>query len=223
MMDVAFISYDEPLAEQHYELVRQRVPLSNRLRVHGVKGIHRAHKLAGTIAKTEFVWIVDGDAEVVPEFNFELPDDLSANAVYVWRSINNCNGLVYGNGGVKLIPCKALTQLVDTTIDMTSSLGLEYKVVHIVSNRTIINQTPFLAFRAAFRECYKLNHSLIKNPDPATGRRRDTWLNPHSYSADCAYSYDILRGAAAALRPISDHLLINDFDWLTTQYESSSL
>ena len=99
MFDIFFISYQEPNADVNFAILQDRFPIAQR--VHGVKGIHQAHKEAAKKALTKMFYVVDGDALVEDDFNFdyEVPQK-DMNAVHVWRSKNPVNELVYGYGGV---------------------------------------------------------------------------------------------------------------------------
>ena len=101
LYDIVMITYDELEAEQNYNDLKSRFPRAKR--VHGVKGIHQAHIEAAKLCTTEMIWIVDGDAKIVDDFNFDYisPDD-EKDYVKVWRSKNPVNDLEYGYGGVKL-------------------------------------------------------------------------------------------------------------------------
>jgi hypothetical protein len=47
-------------------------------------------------------WIVDGDAEIVDDFDFDFKvHRWEKDIVHVWRSQNPINDLVYGYGGSK--------------------------------------------------------------------------------------------------------------------------
>ena len=52
-------------------------------------------------------WIIDGDAELKDDFNFDYVTT-QTDTVHVWRSENPVNDLVYGYGGIKLFPHKWL-------------------------------------------------------------------------------------------------------------------
>jgi hypothetical protein len=107
--DIIFISYNEPNADKNFANLKLRFPTAQR--VSGVKGIHQAHIAAAKKAFTKMFWVVDGDAEIVDDFNFDYEvSKYDLECVHVWRSKNPVNGLEYGYGGVKLLP-KKLTQL----------------------------------------------------------------------------------------------------------------
>ena len=58
-LDIVFLSYDEPNADQHYADLCNKVPWAKR--VHGVKGSDAAHKAAANLSETDWVITVDAD------------------------------------------------------------------------------------------------------------------------------------------------------------------
>ena len=66
--DIVFISYQEPDADENYSSLQKRFPSA--MRVHGVKGIHQAHIAAASKVSTEMFYVVDGDAHIQQDFNF---------------------------------------------------------------------------------------------------------------------------------------------------------
>lgn len=160
-LDVVFISYDEPNAESNWQKVLARVPYAQR--VHGVKGIFEAHKAAAELAETDMFWVVDGDAELLDDWQFSYqPSIFNRDCVHVWSSRNPINDLEYGYGGVKLFPRHLLLDAQTWNVDMTTGLG-KLKVMNKVSNITSFNTDPFSTWRSAFRECAKLAAGTIKN------------------------------------------------------------
>jgi hypothetical protein len=219
MYDIIFISYNEPNADANYSALKSRFPFARR--VHGVKGIHNAHVEAAKKSLTNMFWVVDGDAEVVDTFNFDHKvSKYDLDVVHVWRSRNPVNGLEYGYGGVKLLP-RTLTLAMDTSkVDMTTSISSKFKAMPDISNVTAFNTDPFTSWRSAFRECCKLSSKVIDGQvDEETQHRLNVW---------CTETTDenALKGAlagrvygqenAANLAALS---LINDFDWLKSQFE----
>ena len=74
-------------------------------RVHGVKGIHQAHIEAAKKCFTKMFWIVDADAIIMDDFNFDyVVPRSSVRSRTCMESKNPINGLEYGYGGVKLFP-----------------------------------------------------------------------------------------------------------------------
>jgi hypothetical protein len=222
MYDIIFICYKEPNAEKNFSLLKERFPLAKK--IEGVKGIHQAHLAAARKSFTKMFWVVDADAVVLDDFNFNYqPDDYNLDTVHVWSSRNPLNKLEYGYGGVKLLP-KKLTLAMDLTApDMTTSISKKFKAMDVVSNITAFNTDPFSSWRSAFRECAKLSSRIIRGQvDAETDLRLSTWVSIASgeYSAEC------LEGATAGKRygitfanNPTELAKINDFDWLLYQWQ----
>ena len=223
--DVVFISYNEPNADVNYNNLLVKCPRAKR--IHGVKGIHQAHIAAAKLCDTEMIWIVDGDAVVNDDFNFDLVmSSYDIDCVHVWRSSNPLNGLEYGYGGVKLLP-RQLTLTMDVnSSDMTTSISKKFKAVETVSNITLFNTDKFSTWRSAFRECAKLaSRSIQRHLEEETNARLNTWCT----IAQGNYSSEALKGACAGRQygeenKNNPNLLskINDFDWLNTQFEKTN-
>ena len=131
MYDVFFIDVKEPNAEKNYELCKQKAP--NVHRISGVQGIHQAHQQASKIALTEMMYVVDADAMLVPEFEFDYKvDKYNLDVVHVWHSRNPVNDLEYGYGGVKLFPTLLTRHMDLTTIDMSTSISDKFKVIEFL-------------------------------------------------------------------------------------------
>ena len=71
LFDIFFISYQEPNADTNWESLRDRFPYARRL--HGVTGLHKAHRMAAKLVATDYFWVVDGDSTIVEDFNFIPP------------------------------------------------------------------------------------------------------------------------------------------------------
>jgi hypothetical protein len=100
-LDVIFISYNEPNAEENWQRVLSKAPYAKR--VDGVDGIFNAHKAAAKLSSTDMFYVVDGDAYLVDGWKFDYqPGLFDRDCAYIWYSKNPVNGLVYGYGGVKL-------------------------------------------------------------------------------------------------------------------------
>lgn len=217
--DIIFISYNEPNADKNFADLKARFPYAQR--VHGVKGIHQAHIAAAKKAFTKMFWVVDGDAEILPSFNFDhVVSDYDLENVHVWRSINPVNRLEYGYGGVKLLP-KRLTQNMDLSKpDMTTSISTLFKAMPEVSNITAFNTDPFNSWKSAFRECVKLaSRTIDRQNDDETTDRLDVWCTVGT-------DRDVLQGAQEGReygltnKDNPDALkLINDFDWLKARFD----
>jgi hypothetical protein len=221
-LDVVFISYDEPNAEENWRRVLEKSPKA--FRVNGVKGIANAHKCAAELASTDMFYVVDGDSYLSDEWTFDFqPGIFDRDCVHVWRSINPINGLTYGYGGVKLLP-RQLTLDVDiNNTDMTTSIGDKFKLMSKISNSTNFNTSEFNTFRSAFRECAKLSGKTMKRQ---LSRESETRLNVWcTTGADKPFGEWAIKGANAGrdfgkanLDNQANLALINDYEWLKTEF-----
>jgi hypothetical protein len=223
MYDIVFISYKEPNADENYEALKGKFPTAKR--VHGVKGIHQAHIAAAKKCFTKMFWIVDGDAQIVEDFNFDyVVPDHQLDHVHVWRSLNPINDLVYGYGGIKLFP-RLLTKKMDTSKpDMTTSISSKFKPIHQIANITAFNTDPFNTWKSAFRECAKLSSKIIdRQKNEETEQRLETWC---TVGEDRPYGSYALAGARAGrefgISNRDDIKLINNFDWLEEQFNGNT-
>ena len=223
MYDAVFISYNEPDADERYKRLLERYP--NTKRVHGVKGIHQAHIEAAKKCYTKMFWVIDGDADLLPEFNLDHKvSEYDLDCVHVWRSRNPINDLVYGYGGVKLLP-RRLTMNVDvSSTDMTTSISDRFKAMPFVSNVTSFNTDEFSTWKSAFRECAKLSSKVIdRQEEGETNERLKVWTT-RAHGRFCEYA---IRGARAGmefgLSSGSDLRLINDFDWLQERFHMDEM
>lgn len=160
--DCIFLSYDEPAADYHYSELKKHWPEVKR--VHGIKGLDAAHKECARAASTDRFFIIDGDNLINPNFlNQEVPESASAfpNVVYSWGSLNNVNGLFYGNGGVKFWNRETLLNLqthenaLDKQFNVDFCHGVKYQPVDFGASFLWISGSAYQAYRAGFREGFK--------------------------------------------------------------------
>jgi hypothetical protein len=225
--DIIFISYQEPNADENYKNLKSRFPHAKR--VHGVKGIHQAHIEAAKLCETDMFWIVDGDAIVVDDFNFDYQvPKWEFDTVHVWRSVNPINDLVYGYGGIKLFPRKLTIEMDTSKPDMTTSISKKFKAMSYISNITGFNTDPFNTWKSAFRECCKLaSRTIDRQKEDETSQRLATWC---SVGTDKPYGKYALDGARlgsmyGTQNSNNTELLkkINDFEWLKEQFDARNL
>jgi hypothetical protein len=221
--DIVFISYNEPTADENYRKLLERFPRAKR--VHGVKGIHQAHIAAAKLVDTCMFWVVDGDAEIVEDFNFDHEvSTYEKDIVHVWRSKNPINDLVYGYGGVKLLPTSMTLNMDVSKPDMTTSISNKFKAVKSISNVTAFNTDPFNTWKSAFRECCKLSSKIIdRQKDDETLYRLEVWS---TRGQDRPFGKLAIAGAKAGslYGEINKNDLealkkINDFDWLQRKFD----
>lgn len=224
LYDIIFISYEEPNAEENWQNLLKRYPRAKR--VHGVKGIHQAHKEAARISDTAMFWVVDGDSVVVDSFDFELLlPKYDEDIVHVWSSSNSVNQLEYGYGGIKLLPKKETLDVDVTSTDMTTSISNKFRAVPVVSNITSFNTDPFNTWKSAFRECVKLASKSIQGQvDTETEERLDIWCTV----ANGNYGDYAILGALAGRKYGQENAgnlpalaLINNFEWLKSLFQQT--
>ena len=220
--DVVFISYNEPNANENYKKLLDVCPRAKR--VHGVKGIHQAHINAAKLCNTDMIWVIDGDAVIENNFNFDLVmSSYDIDCVHVWKSTNPINNLEYGNGGVKLLPRQLTLDMNINTSDMTTSISKKFKAMDTVSNTNSFNTDEFATWRSAFRECCKLaSRSIERQYEEETKLRLDTWC---SVGVEKPFGTYAIKGAQAGRlygetnKNNPDALnKINDFNWLQEQF-----
>ncbi len=223
--DIVYISYDEPYADENYEKLKQKYPKLKR--VDKVKGIHNAHIQAAKLCSTDYFWVIDADNDLVDDFVFEYDINFYEEPkVRVWRCQNPINGLVYGYGGVKLLPRMQTINMDVTTADMTTSISSLYEPVFKVSSTTRFNTDPFHTWRSAFRECVKLSSQVIdRQNDTETLERLNTWC---TVGLDKPYGKYAIEGAKQGKEFGIKHKddksqlrLINDFNWLKSKFDET--
>jgi len=214
MYDVFFLSYNEPMAQQHWKKLVRHAPHSSH--VSGITGIHNAHYECAKLSKTRNFFVIDADSEII-DFDFTIK--LSAwdrKYVHLWYARNPVNGLEYGWGGIKLFPKEIVLNMSDQPLDMTTSF--ELKIIPEVKSITHYNSSDFDCWRAAFRECVK----LAVSDDYENANRLEQWKHPGTgYGANM-----VVKGAVAGeqygLRNkhnITALKKINDFAWLKLKFE----
>jgi hypothetical protein len=223
-LDVVFISYHEPNAEQNWQRVLQKAPYA--LRVDGVEGIFQAHKQAAKLAKTDMFYVVDGDAYLVDDWKFDYqPGLFDRDCAYVWSSRNPVNDLVYGYGGVKLFSRKMMMRAKKwTKLDMTTTIMPKLKVMDMISNITAFNSDEFSTWRSAFREVVKLSLNIQSNPENRENQDRlNSWCTRGSNQSQGLWA---IHGALDALKFFKDNKQdfealkkINDRTWLEDFYK----
>lgn len=225
IFDIVFIGYDESYVTENYNRLKLRFPRAKQ--VLGVKGIYEAHKAAANLVNSDMFYVVDADAEIMPDFRFNhQPNSLDRESVHVWYSKNPVNDLEYGYGGVKLFPTKKLLNYTGSPVDFTTSVSSSIKVIPEVSNITNFNTDPFSTWRSAFRECVKLSTKVIQNQDDVeTEHRLNVWC---SMGGDREFGEFAIMGANEGrqfgLKNINQPEilgLINNFTWLEERFSSS--
>lgn len=234
MLDVIQISYHEEFADENFNILKQHAPFARQVK--GVTGIFEAHKAAAELAETNSFYVIDADAIVEEEFSFKFSPNATrfeyehipqTECVYTWRSRNPINDLLYGYGGVKLFPRRALLKAESWNVDMTTTIGCVFVPKFQVSNITAFNTDPFNTWKSAFRECVKLASSIIPHGNNLDNQYRlDTWCTKGEKRP---YGEYCIAGANAGKEYGDQHRddikmlgKINDFEWLQEQFEGVS-
>ena len=177
LMDVVFISYDEPDAEQNWNVLAQRCTRAKR--VHGVAGMETALEAAADLSATPWYYAVFAKTRLHEQFDFSyVPDRMQQPKNYIFDCINTVNGLQYGHMGVVMYNCQGIRELNQATnFGLDYTLSFAHESVPIVSCYGNFNQTPYHTWRTAFRECAKLAYFESQSPTVDGEYRLNTWLS----------------------------------------------
>ncbi len=227
-LDIFYISYDEPNAEENWADLLNKVPWAKR--VHGVKGFDAAHKEAARQSETERFITVDGDNIVMDDFFeqvLDVPDtDHDGNnisqSIFSWNAKNLLNGLVYGNGGLKCWPKEyALQMQTHEAADDGEGMEFCWKLNYIQLNDTFseVHQTasPFQAFRAGFREGVKMSLDQGKRVRADEFKDKSWWGNYNRLQTWCNIGSDVENGLWAIYGARLGCKLTVLSDWDTNQ------
>ena len=216
---VIFISYDEPSAEERFNTLKAKCPRAKWLK--NIQGQTEAYHAAARLSETDYFFAVFPKLEIVYSFNFDFqPDRLKHACHYIFSCRNPVNGLEYGHGSV-LLYNKQLTLDTHTPgLDFTLSAPHEY--VPILSAINHYNETPWLAWRTAFREVMKLKESSDTKPTVETKYRLKIWLEK-AQGKNGEWSISGAKDASNWYDKNSDKpeqlMLSYDFQWLKEYYE----
>jgi hypothetical protein len=240
--DIIFLSYDEPNAEKNYADLRSKLPWAKR--VHGVKGSDAAHKACAELSETEYFVTVDGDNIIDPAFlNVEIDLDklgLDHNYVFSWAGNIHVNGLMYGNGGLKLWTRKFVNNMrTHENAEADDTKGLvefcfDERYYQFNENYSVsfTNSTPQQAWRAGFREGVKM---CLDQGAKTANVQNVWWQNYQRLLVWCSVGADVengwwsmlgaREGAYLTLCTDWDYTNVRDFDYLekhfTENYKSS--
>ena len=231
--DVFYISFDEPNCEQNYADLINKIPWAQR--THGVKGFDSAHKACAKASKTDRFITIDGDNIVNEKFwdqNLEIDPEIHERSIWSWSSQNIVNGLVYGNGGIKLWPTQpTLTMKTHEHAENESAAidfcwDLDYKQMNEVFCANHTNGSRYQSFRAGFREGVKMSLADGKKVKAEPGQfERMIWHKNYkrlliwaTVGADVKNGnwsvYGTRLGCVMCnLDPTFNHHNVRDYDW----------
>ena len=216
-MDIIFISYDEPSAEKRFNELKAKHPRAQWCK--GVYGQTLAYVTAATMSKTSYFFAVFPKLEIVDSFKFDFqPDRLKNPCHYIFNCRNPVNGLEYGHGSVLLYNKQLVFETTKPGLDFT--LSKPHDIVPILSAINHFNETPWLAWRTAFREVLKLcqakptvegRYRLKKWCELGRGDNAD-WVQNGANDAKQYYE---------KYNDNHDKLMLSyDFEWLKQYYEA---
>lgn len=218
--DIIFLSYDEPNAEKNYADLLTKVPWAKR--VHGVKGSDAAHKACAALSETEYFVTVDADNIVDPKF-FQVEIDLeklqlTPNHVFSWCGKVHVNGLMYGNGGLKMWTRKFVNEM--RTHENSDPNDAKGKVEFCFDDRyyqfdanyseSFTNATPFQAWRAGFREGVKMS---LDQGAKVSNVNQIWWQNYDRLLIWCTVGQDVDNGMWSILGAREGCYMTNCTDW----------
>lgn len=235
--DFIFLSYDEPNAEKNYADLCQKIPWAKR--VHGVKGSDAAHKACADLSDTEYFITVDGDNQVKPEFlNVEVDVEklgLTEDHVFSWCGKIHVNGLMYGNGGLKLWNKKFVNNMktheASNGTDSRSLVEFCFDDLYYQFNENFstsyTNASAFQAFRAGFREGVKMSlnqGALVRDIKSVWWQNLERLLIWCSVGADVENGlwsiYGTREGCFLTNCTDWDYTQVRDFEYLTEQWDN---
>jgi len=220
-LDIVFISNGEPYAEFNYEHLKWAVQMEGLdcNHIHHSKGVNgrvAAYQAAARLSTTPWFFAVFAKLEVDHRFDwYWQPDRMQQPKHYIFHAHNPVNGLVYGHQAMIAYNKKMTLENTGEGLDFT--MDQPHEVVPIISGTANYTESPWMAWRTAFREVLKLKHSL---PDVENEYRLNMWLSDAGevknaewsrYGAEDAVEYyDEVGGDFAALKKSYE------WDWLAT-------
>ncbi len=218
--DIIYLSYDEPNAEKNYADLLAKAPWAKR--VHGVKGSDAAHKACAALSDTEYFVTVDADNIIDPKF-LEVEIDLDAlgltsDHVFSWCGKVHVNGLMYGNGGLKLWTRKFVNNMrthENSAVDdekgkVEFCFDEKYYQFNDSYSESFTNATPFQAWRAGFREGVKMS---LNQGTKTTDIKKVWWQNYQRLLIWCNIGVDVDNGIWSTIGAREGCYMTNCTDW----------
>lgn len=237
-LPTVFLSYDEPWADELWDDLKAKAPRPRR--VHGVAGLDASHKAAAEAAGERWFVTVDADTRVdAAFFDQELDEDLLGDHLRLdWFSRSAVNGLVSGNGCLKLWPRALVLAMRTHEAAPADRISIDHEIAQIdppysmqvqlpgCFSTTDPARTPYHAFRAGFRESVYLAGLTrgtagaadpLPPPAPAAAWFLRIWCSVGSHARNGMW---VLYGARLGLwmrhrAPDWSVRRVNDYGWLS--------
>ena len=233
MIDVFYLTYYNDYSQQNFDRIKSLCGNDQHvINIANIEGIYNAHSACAMASSTTNFYVVDGDAWIVDDFDlsyvpsaevYVYPNVSQRQCTHVWRASNPATGELAGYGGVKLFNKNAfLVESDKTIVDVTTTVakrGFPYYRIDTESNETRFDNTPFNAWKGAFRECAKLASGVATDD---IQRRLLLWKNPLPIRYQELVSLGAKMGEEygnANRDNLKNLAKINDWEWLETQYE----
>jgi len=224
-LDVFFISYNEPNADENFLNLAAVIPSVQR--VDGIDGIHNAHRRCAELASTSMFYTVDADTVINKDWTFSfVPSWYDRSYLHLWYSRNPVNDLEYGWGGIKLWPRHAVLHFNKSWLDFTTTVG-NIKIMPDTISTSRFNTDGLSAWRSGFREAVKLASNIANDAGDESIKRLHAWMNRWNPKADHAEL--AVNGARSGYQYYLDNrhdykalMVINDFAALEKLYGITS-
>lgn len=226
-LDIFYISYDEPNKEEFWNDLKIKFPSAKR--IDGIKGFDSAHKECAKNTDGGWLVTIDGDCKVNPSF-FDVEVDMYSDAVYSWSTKNHINGLIYGNGSLKIWPKEVILEMKthENSENEKSKIDFCWDIKYIQKNEvystTYPNGSPLQAFRAGLREGVKMSLDQGHKVDPArlieqlyhkNYQRLLIWCNVgRDVENGCWAMYGARMGVFKTYMTDWDFSNVRDYDWI---------
>lgn len=202
--DIIVLGYKEPDLEERYNAIKEKYPTAKL--VSGIEGNVNAYKECAKQSETEYFWCVFAKSKLHDDFDFTYhPDCLERPHHYIFKCFNPVIDYAYGHMGIILYHKQMVLDATEWGPDFTCSFPV--KLIDEISNIANYNQTSFLTYRTAFRECVKLASNCIEGSSVKQNTEiLDKWLSSHDEWTQ--------RGSQDAVAHVnSNGDLMKVFDW----------
>jgi hypothetical protein len=214
-LDIVYISNGEHGAEQNYaRLLDSTYNRDNRIhRVDGVNGRVAAYHAAARASTTPWFFAVFAKLHVTMRFDwYWQPDRMQQTKHYIFHAENPINRLIYGHQA--MIAYNRDLVLANPGHGLDFTLDSPHEVVPVCSGTAFYTDTPWMAWRTAFREALKLRASL---PDVEAEYRLNAWLTQGESNAVMPHAHWSVYGAEDAVAYYEE--VGGDFDALKKSYD----
>lgn len=217
-LDVFFLCYDEPNAVMNYDRLLTLCPRAKK--ISGIKGILNAHKELAAQSETDMFYVIDADAWVLEDFNFDFqPDIFDRDCTHIWLSYNNLTKNVYGNGGIKLLNKKSiLAYHHHNQLDYSTNFTSKIKIIDKIGSQHNFASDDYHAWKGAFRETIKL---LNSKHDVESKIRLSYWKNIEVTDNNSKFAKLGVDDAERYFNGSNDLGKINDIDWLKKYFQDN--